>query len=78
MSAHTIKLSDTLEAELENLVAKTGFSRSHLLAEAFESYVRNHKILVRSTAIREKIASGEIRVKSLNNINVVAKHDLAG
>ena len=76
MTAHTIKLPSNLEAELESLVDGTGLPKSYFLIEAFRAYVHERKRHIRTAAIMEKVAAGEMRVKSLNNIT--AKQDLAG
>lgn len=76
MSTHTLKLPESLETELDSLVNATGLSKSYFLIEAFQSYVRDRKSYIKSASVMEKIASGELRVKSLNS--VMATHDLVG
>ncbi len=76
MTAHTVKLPPNLEAELESLVAGTGLPKSYFLTEAFKAYVRDRKKYIQNAAIMEKVAAGELRVKSLNNI--MSKHNLVG
>jgi predicted DNA-binding protein len=75
MSTHIFKLPESLETELKALVEATDLPKSYFLVEAFKSYVRDRKEMIRTASIIEKSSSGEIKLKSVSAI--LQKHDLA-
>lgn len=75
MSTHIFKLPDSLERELKELVESTDLPKSYFLVEALKSYVRDRKDMIRTKAILEKSARGEIHLKSLSVLS--AKQELA-
>lgn len=75
MATHIFKLPDALDRELKELVENTDLPKSYFLVEALKSYIRDRKDMVRSKAMLEKAANGEIQLKSLAAIS--AKQELA-
>ncbi len=75
MSIHTLRLPAQLEAELNNLVQETGRTKSYFFVEALKAYLEDRSDYIRAAAILERIESGEVKTKSLND--VMSKYDLA-
>lgn len=75
MSIHTLRLPAELENELNHLVQETGRTKSYFFVEALKTYLEDRTDYIRAAAILERVESGEIKTKSLND--VMSKYDLA-
>lgn len=75
MSIHTLRLPAELENELNHLVQETGRTKSYFFVEALKTYLEDRADYIRAAAILERVESGEIKTKSLND--VMSKYDLA-
>lgn len=75
MSIHTLRLPAKLEDELNNLVQETGRTKSYFFVEALKTYLEDRADYIRAAAILERVESGELKTKSLND--VMSKYDLA-
>lgn len=75
MSIHTFRLPSQIESELIALVKETGRTKSYFFIEALKSYLADRADYIRAAAILERVESGEIKTKSLDQ--VMAKYDLA-
>ena len=74
MAVHTMRLPQSIEIELEGLVQKTGHTKSYFFLEALKSYLEDRADYIRAAAILEKVESGEIKTRSLDEM--IARHDL--
>lgn len=75
MSIHTLRLPAQLESELNNLIQETGRTKSYFFVEALKTYLEDRADYIRAAAILERVESGEVKTKSLND--VISKYDLA-
>lgn len=74
MSIHTLRLPVQLEEELNHLVQETGRTKSYFFVEALKTYLEDRSDYIRAAAILERVESGELKTKSLND--VISKYDL--